>query len=130
MNQSRPSGNNVLEANRLAGTRLELLLFHLEGPQTFGINVFKVQEVIPYQRLTHMVGAHPLVKGIATLRGVTMPIMDMSEAVGGPAMRDPQQGNIVITEYNRSVQRISCPGCSSHRQYAMGRGSPKAQHCR
>lgn len=97
------SNGHVLEANRLAGTRLELLLFRLEGRQTFGINVFKVQEIIPYQRLTRVVGTHPLVKGIANLRGITMPILDLSEAVGGPPMREPQNGNIIITEYNRST---------------------------
>ncbi len=97
------SSHNVLESNRLAGTRLELLLFKLEGQQTFGINVFKVQEVIPYQRLTRVVGAHPLVKGIATLRGTTMSVMDLSEAIGGRPLSDINNSNIVITEYNRSV---------------------------
>ncbi|MCG5513971.1 chemotaxis protein [Ectothiorhodospira shaposhnikovii] len=92
-----------LESNRVAGTRLELLLFQLEGRQLYGINVFKVQEVIPYQPMSRLAGAHPLVKGIATLRGITMPIMDLSLAIGGPALREPEKGNIIITEYNRSV---------------------------
>jgi two-component system chemotaxis response regulator CheV len=99
----RESDSGVLEANRLAGTRLELLLFRLDGKQQYGINVFKVQEVIPYQPLTAIPEAHPLVNGIATLRGVTMPIMDLSRAVGGPPLSNPEQGNIIITEYNRSV---------------------------
>ncbi len=95
--------DGVLESNRLAGTRLELLLFRLNGPQLFGINVFKVQEVISYRKLTRLPGAHPLVEGVATLRGKTMPIIDLSRAVGGPALQSPQSGNIIITEYNRSV---------------------------
>lgn len=95
--------SNSLESNRLAGTRLELLLFRLNGRQHFGINVFKVQEVIPYSALTRLPGAHPLVKGIATLRGQTMPIMDLSQAVGGPPLHDLEHSNIIITEYNRSV---------------------------
>ncbi|MBK1672956.1 chemotaxis protein CheW [Ectothiorhodospira shaposhnikovii] len=92
-----------LESNRVAGTRLELLLFQLEGRQLYGINVFKVQEVIHYQPMSRLAGAHPLVKGIATLRGITMPIMDLSLAIGGPALKEPEKGNIIITEYNRSV---------------------------
>jgi two-component system, chemotaxis family, chemotaxis protein CheV len=99
----RDSNSGVLESNRLAGTRLELLLFRLDGPQTYGINVFKVQEVIPAQRLTRVPGAHPLVNGIATLRGITMPVMDLSRAVGGPPLRHPAEARIIITEYNRSV---------------------------
>ncbi|WP_245795430.1 chemotaxis protein [Thioalkalivibrio denitrificans] len=92
-----------LESNQAAGTRLELLLFELEGRQLYGINVFKVQEVIPFRQMTRLAGAHPLVSGIANLRGVTMPIMDLSRAIGGPAMKDPESGYIIITEYNRSV---------------------------
>lgn len=100
---SESARGSTLESNEAAGTRLELLLFRLEGQQLFGINVFKVQEVIPYQPLTRPAGVHPLIKGMATLRGVTMPIIDLSQAVGGPPMRDPEHGYIIITEYNRSV---------------------------
>ncbi len=95
--------NDILESNRLAGTRLELLLFSLGGRQQYGINVFKVQEVIPFQPLTKLPGAHPLVDGVATMRGVTMPVIDLSRAMGGIAMSEPEKGNVIITEYNRSV---------------------------
>ncbi len=100
---ANPIKNNVLESNRLAGTRLELLLFRLEGPQQYGINVFKVQEVIPYQKLTAVPGSHHYVNGIATLRGTTMPIIDLSRAIGRQPLSNPREGNIIITEYNRSV---------------------------
>ncbi len=92
----------VLESNKLAGTRLELLLFRLEKPQLFGINVFKVLEIIPYQRLTKIFGAHPSVLGIASLRGNAMPIIDLSKAIGHRPLSEPDHGNIIITEYNRS----------------------------
>jgi two-component system, chemotaxis family, chemotaxis protein CheV len=92
-----------LEANEAAGSRLELLLFQLGEKQVYGINVFKVKEVIPYQPLTRISGSHPLVKGIATLRGQTMPIIDLSLAIGGAPMAQPETGYIIITEYNRSV---------------------------
>ncbi|MCF1183601.1 chemotaxis protein CheV [Marichromatium gracile] len=100
---SKNNTGSTLESNQAAGTRLELLLFQLEHKQLFGINVFKVKEVIPYQPLTRPAGAHPLVKGMATLRGITMPIIDLSQAVGGPEMAEPEKGYIIITEYNRSV---------------------------
>lgn len=93
----------VSEANRAAGTRLELLLFHLGRRQVFGINVFKVQEILPYRQVTKMPGSHPLVRGIATLRGVTMPILDLSAAIGGPPLEDVSESYIIVTEYNRSV---------------------------
>ena len=94
----------TLEANTVAGTRLELLLFRLRerGP-LFGINLFKVQEIIGYRKLTAIPGANPLVCGIANLRGRTMSIIDLSRATGGPPLARPEDGAIVITEYNRSV---------------------------
>lgn len=95
--------HDILESNRLAGTRLELLLFGLGGRQKYGINVFKVQEVTPYQSLTSLPGSHSMVDGVATLRGVTMPVIDLSRAMGGDPLAKPEVGNIIITEYNRSV---------------------------
>ena len=45
---------------QLAGhNRLELLLFRLGGRQQFGINVFKVQEVIQCPPLTKLPNANP-----------------------------------------------------------------------
>ncbi len=97
------SSGSVLEANKVAGTRLELLLFKVNDDQLFGINVFKVQEVIPYQKLTEMPGAHPLVRGVAKLRGRSMPIIDLAAAIRKPPFQPIEDTNIVITEYNRSV---------------------------
>ena len=40
--------DSVNQRTQLVGqNRLELLLFRLIGPQMFGINVFKVREVMP-----------------------------------------------------------------------------------
>jgi two-component system chemotaxis response regulator CheV len=100
----------VSEANRAAGTRLELLLFRLDGRQLFGINVFKVQEIIPYRQVTRMPGSHPLVRGIATLRGITMPILDMAAAIGRRPLEDLKDSYIIVTEYNRSVHGFLVSG--------------------
>ncbi len=90
---------------QLAGhNRLELLLFRLGGRQRYGINVFKVQEVIHTPPLTKVPQAHPVVKGIANMRGNTITIMDLSMAIGGPPLEDYENKFTVITEYNRKVQ--------------------------
>jgi len=90
---------------QMAGqNRLELLLFRLSGRQLFGINVFKVQEVIQCPGLTRVPGSHPVVRGIAKLRGKTVPVMDLSRAIGGPPMEDTQGRFVIITEYNKRIQ--------------------------
>jgi two-component system chemotaxis response regulator CheV len=97
--------DGVDKRTRLAGqNRLELLLFRLSGKQRFGINVFKVQEVIQCPPLTSVPGCHPVVRGIANMRGKTISVMDLSMAIGGPPLEDTQGRYIIITEYNRQIQ--------------------------
>lgn len=97
--------DDVNQRTQLVGTnRLEMLLFRLHGKQRYGINVFKVQEVIQCPTLTHLPNSHPVVCGVATMRGRTIPVMDLSLALGMVAVEDPSKCFIIVTEYNRSVQ--------------------------
>ncbi len=95
----------VDQRTRLAGhNRMELLLFRLMGRQRYGINVFKVQEVITCPALTEVPGSHPVVRGVANMRGKTITVIDLSMAIGGRSLGDPKDHFVVITEYNRSIQ--------------------------
>jgi len=97
--------DGVDQRTNLAGyNRLELLLFRLSTRQRFGINVFKVQEVIQCPPLTQIPGSHPVVRGIANKRGKTITVMDLSMAVGGPPLADSDGHFMIITEYNRQIQ--------------------------
>lgn len=97
--------DGVDQRTKLAGrNRLELLLFRLAGRQRFGINVFKVQEVIQCPPLTQLPGSHPVVRGIANMRGKTITVMDLSQAIGGPPLANIEGRFVIITEYNRRVQ--------------------------
>lgn len=102
---------SVDQRTRLAGhNRMELLLFRLNGRQRFGINVFKVREVINAPRLTRIPKASSIVRGIAHIRGTTVPILDLSLAVSGRVLATEQPGSVIITEYNRSVQGFLVAG--------------------
>ncbi len=95
----------VDQRTQLAGhNRLELLLFRLGGKQRFGINVFKVKEVITCPPLTQIPEAHPVMCGVAHLRGQTVPILDLSMGVGADPLPRDGRGYVIVTEYNRSVQ--------------------------
>ena len=97
--------DGVDQRTRLAGqNRLELLLFRLGGGQLFGINVFKIQEVVPCPSLTALPRARPVVRGITSLRGKTIPIIDLALAVGRPPLPRGAGAYVIVTEYNRSVQ--------------------------
>ncbi len=95
----------VDQRTQLAGhNRLELLLFRLGGKQRFGINVFKVKEVITCPPLTQIPEAHPIMCGVAHLRGQTVPILDLSMGVGADPLPRDGSGYVIVSEYNRSVQ--------------------------
>jgi len=99
--------DSVNQRTQLVGqNRLELLLFKLQGPQVYGINVFKVKEVLQCPKLTLMPQRHPVVRGVAHIRGGTIPIIDMGMAIGQTAIAENVIPNsfVIITEYNRKTQ--------------------------
>jgi two-component system chemotaxis response regulator CheV len=97
--------DSVNQRTQLVGqNRLELLLFRLNGKQRFGINVFKVREVLQCPPLTQIPRLNALVRGIAHIRGQTISIIDLSLATGGRKIENLENGFIIIAEYNRSVQ--------------------------
>ena len=97
--------DSVNQRTQLVGqNRLELLLFKLAGRQRFGINVFKVREVLQCPPLTSMPRLNSYVRGVAHIRGQTISVIDLSMATGGKKIEDISKCFIVIAEYNRSVQ--------------------------
>lgn len=97
--------DTVNQRTQLVGqNRLELLLFRLQGRQLYGINVFKVKEVLQCPRLTVMPKSNPVVRGVANIRGGTIPIIDLSLAIGRSEQKDLQNSFVIITEYNTKVQ--------------------------
>ena len=102
---------NVDLRTQLAGhNRLELLLFRLDSKQLFGINVFKVQEVIQCPSLTQVPDSHPMVRGITNMRGRTITVMDLGKAIGGTGIAVPADKFVVVTEYNQHVQGFLVDG--------------------
>jgi len=97
--------DSVNQRTQLVGqNRLELLLFRLNGKQRFGINVFKVREVLQCPPLTQIPRLNAMVRGVAHIRGQTISIIDLSMATGGRKIENLKDGFIIIAEYNRSVQ--------------------------
>ncbi len=97
--------DSVNQRTQLVGqNRLELLTFRLNGRQRYGINVFKVKEVLQCPKLTSMPNLHRLVKGVAHIRGQTVSVIDMSLAVGGRPTTDVDKSFVGIAEFNRTIQ--------------------------
>lgn len=94
---------------KLAGTnKLEILLFSLGldartgRRESFGINVFKVREVMRTPPITAAPDMPPSVEGMVSLRGALVPVVDLAKysAVQTDAKRDI----MIVTEYNGHTQ--------------------------
>lgn len=96
---------SVDQRTQLAGhNRLEILMFTLGSNQRFGLNVFKIQEVIKCPPLSVLPHSHHVVRGVATMRGKTIPVLDLSKAIGRPPLADAVGNYVIITEFNCTVQ--------------------------
>jgi len=90
--------------------RLELLLFRLWGRQLYGINVFKVREVLPCPSLTLLPHRRPVVKGVAQVRGAAVSVVDLSLAIGGRPLPESGDQFVIITEYSGAIQAFLVSG--------------------
>lgn len=92
-----------LRTQMVGQNRLELLLFGLETEQIYGINVFKVREVLQCPALTEVPRLTTAIKGMAHIRGETIPVLDLSEAIGRPSVpkEELQRCFLIVAEYNK-----------------------------
>jgi two-component system, chemotaxis family, chemotaxis protein CheV len=63
-----------------------------------------VKEVLQCPKLTIMPKSSPVVRGVASIRGGTIPILDLSMATGKAPLSDLKNSFVIITEYNTKVQ--------------------------
>ncbi len=84
--------------------RLQVLLFKVGGRQLYGINIFKVREIVPLPAVTLMPGQHPSVRGVAHLRGKSTPVFDLAASMGRKPLVPDDETKLVVTEFNGSTQ--------------------------
>jgi len=100
---------NIDGRTKLAGTnKLEILLFTLGTDsrsgrrETYGINVFKVREVMRVPEITRPPELPPSVEGMVSLRGQLVPIVDLVKYTGVQTEAKPEV--MIVTEYNGHTQ--------------------------
>ncbi|MBU0688017.1 MAG: chemotaxis protein [Gammaproteobacteria bacterium] len=100
---------NIDARTKLAGTnKLEILMFSLGKDlrtgreETFGINVFKVREVMRIPEITRAPEMPPSVEGMVSLRGVLVPVIDLAKYIGMES--DSKPDIMIVTEYNGHTQ--------------------------
>jgi two-component system chemotaxis response regulator CheV len=102
----------VDERSNLTGTnKFELLLFRLGGDdngnhsELFGINVFKIREIVAMPEITAIAGSPAHVLGVVNLRGQIIQVLDLPAIAGVK----PVTGlNIMlVTEFARTTQAFA-----------------------
>jgi two-component system chemotaxis response regulator CheV len=100
---------NIDARTKLAGTnKLEILLFTLGTDsrtgrrETFGINVFKVREVMRTPPVTAAPEMPPAVEGMVSLRGALVPVVDLATYAG--VQTATARDIMIVTEYNGMTQ--------------------------
>lgn len=108
----RTAQQEIDERTKLAGNnKFELLLFHLgEAPgsgqrELFGINVFKVREVLVMPAVTELANAHEHLMGVANIRGQIIPVINLPAVLGC----QPKKGLsiLMVTEFAGTVQAFA-----------------------
>ncbi|WP_137221810.1 chemotaxis protein [Shewanella sp. MEBiC00475] len=82
-----------------------LLLFKLNQTQLFALGTLKIRELVPYTPLTKIPHSHPAILGAATMRGHTLPVIDMAAAIGYKPITESERKDcyIIITDCQRMV---------------------------
>lgn len=100
---------NVDQRARLAGAnRLEILLFSLGvdaqtgREEVFGINVFKIREVMHVPEVTHAPDMPAGVKGMISLRGQMIPVIDLAHFCAMQVNEPPKI--LIVTDFSRCTQ--------------------------
>lgn len=94
--------------NLTASNKFELLLFRLGGDsngeqnELYGINVFKIREIVAMPPVTPIAESAPYMLGVVNLRGEILPVIDLPGLIGCT----PKTGlNILlVTEFARTTQ--------------------------
>lgn len=103
---------DVDERTNLTGNnKFELLLFRLGGDakgehsELYGINVFKIREIVPMPSVTQIANAVPNMLGVVNIRGQIISVIDLPAVIGCT----PQTGlNILlVTEFARTTQAFA-----------------------
>ncbi|EPF13038.1 MULTISPECIES: chemotaxis protein [Cedecea] len=98
-------------ANLALSNKFELLLFRLGASQhdskseLYGINVFKLREIVPMPKINRAAGMESPLLGMANIRDQIIPVIDLPAVTGCK----PTTGLnlLLITEYARSTQAFA-----------------------
>jgi len=108
---------------------MEIIEFYL-GTQSFGINVHKLKEIIPFdeEALTVVPGSDKGMLGTLLLRGSTIPLVDLKQHLASkePDLPEDARRVVLICEFNDRVNGFKVDGVNMIHRVSWGDVQPMA----
>jgi purine-binding chemotaxis protein CheW len=91
-----------MDETRSDGKMHQMVSFKL-GTEEFGIDILEVQEIIKYQRITHVPQTPEFVEGVINLRGSVVPVIDLRKKFSLEAKEKDDRTRIVVVNINQKT---------------------------
>lgn len=78
------------------------LIFKLDN-EDYALEVHKIKEIIKYTKVTEVPNASCYVKGVISLRGVVVPVLDIKKCFGIPDKEPTKMTRIIVVNYKEQV---------------------------
>lgn len=78
---------------------LEFLEFEI-GSTSYGINVAKIREILPYSYATPIPNSHPCIEGVYMPRDQIITVIDLSKSLGIIREPNPKTDMFIVTNFN------------------------------
>ncbi len=98
-----------MEKNTETSSGGKYLTFML-AEETYGIPILKVKEIIGIMKITEMPQMPAFMKGVINLRDHIIPIVDLRQKFGMPAVEHTERTCIIVIEVTRDDQGASTIG--------------------
>ncbi len=102
METIRNTHSAAAESAHNSGDLLQLVSFRL-GPEEFGLDILKVQEIIRIQELTRVPNMPEYIEGVINLRGKVIPVIGLRKRIGLESQTHDKKTRIVVVDVQGNV---------------------------
>lgn len=104
----------------------QIVAFSL-GSELYGVDISKVREIIPSQKIVRVPRAPEFVEGIINLRGRVIPVLDLRKHFGLPRSQSAEDQRIILVEDEYDSIGVVVDAVSSVMQIPVDSIEPPAQ---
>jgi purine-binding chemotaxis protein CheW len=81
---------------------MQLVIFRLNG-QEYGIDIFKVNEIVPYSKPTKIPNSPAYIEGVLNLRGKVIPVISLKKKFNLDSVETDDRTRIIVANTGSNV---------------------------